>query len=97
MNGNEVIAPLVIALTGLPALGIAAWSSRDGSPHSRGLGLRWALIALCSFIAAIALYLAGGNRSMAIAIASVVAGAVNALVVSMLLHLRRGGSGAGRK
>ena len=47
--------------------------------------------------APIALYLAGGNRSMAIAIAIVFAVAVNALVVSMLLHLRRGGTGAGRK
>ncbi len=91
---NEVIAALVIALTGLPALGIAAWSGRGGSRHARGSGLRWALIALCSFIAAIALYLFGGNRSAALAIAIGFALVVNVLAVSLVLHLRRGTNGA---
>jgi len=95
--GNEAIAALVIALTGLPALGIAAWSGRDGSAHARGTGLRWALIALCSFIAAIASYFFGGNRSAAMAISVLSAVAINALVVSMVLHLRRGNDGAARK
>jgi hypothetical protein len=95
--GNEVIAALVIALTGVPALGIAAWSGRDGSAHARGTGLRWALIALCSFIAAIALYFSGGNRSAALAVGIGFAVAVNALAVSMVLHLRRGNDGAPRR
>lgn len=94
MNGNDVIAPLILAATGLPALGIAAWNGRDGSTHARGTGLRWALIALCSFVAAIALYFSGGNRSAALAITIAFAVAVNVLVVSMVLHLRRGNNGA---
>jgi len=94
---NDAVAPLVLAVTGLPALVIAAWSGRDGGAHARGTGLRWALIALCSFIAAIALYLAGGNRSAALAIGILFAVAVNVLAVSMVLHLRRGSDGAARK
>jgi len=94
---NEAIAPLVLAITGLPALFIAAWAGRRGGAHARGTGLRWALIALCSFIAAIALYLAGSNRSAAMAVGIGFAVAVNVLVVSMVLHLRRGDTGAMRK
>ncbi|SBV35221.1 conserved membrane hypothetical protein [uncultured Stenotrophomonas sp.] len=94
---EHVIAPLVLAISGLPALAIAAWSGRSGSAHARGTGLRWALIALCSFIAAVALYLSAGNHGAALAIGILFVVAVNALVVSMLLHLRRGYDGAPRK
>ena len=37
---NDLLAALIVALTGLPALGIAAWSSRDGSRHARG-AINW--------------------------------------------------------
>ncbi|KQO02233.1 MULTISPECIES: hypothetical protein [Stenotrophomonas] len=94
---NDVIAPLILAATGLPALFIAAWSGRGGSAHARGTGLRWALIALCAFIAAIALYFFGGHRGAAMAIGIGFAVAANVLVVSMVLHLRRGDTGAARK
>lgn len=94
---NDVFAPLVLALTGLPALAIAARSGRDGSAHARGTGLRWALVALCSFVAAIALYLCGGNRNAALAVGVLFALAVNGLAISMVLHLRRGPDGANRK
>lgn len=93
---NDLLAALIVALTGLPALGIAAWSSRDGSRHARGLGLRWALIALSLFLGAIGLYLAAGNRmaTYAVVIALVV---VNALGVALVLHLRRAPVGTGRR
>ncbi len=93
---NDVLAPLIIALTGLPALGIAAWSSRDGSRHARGLGLRWALIALSLFVGAIGLYLAAGNRMATHGVAIALVVAVNALGVALVLHLRRAPAGTGR-
>ncbi|MCW4454903.1 hypothetical protein OK348_08840 [Flavobacterium sp. MXW15] len=85
-----MIAPLVIAATGLPALAIAAWAGRDGSDHARGTGLRWALIALGMFVGALGLYLAGGNRSAVYAVVIALVVAVNALGISLVLHLRRG-------
>lgn len=94
---NDVLAPLIIALTGLPALGIAAWSSRDGSPHARGLGLRWALIGLSLFVGAIALYLAAGNRMATHAVVIALVVAVNALGVALVLHLRRAPAGTKRQ
>lgn len=93
---NDVFAALIVALTGLPALGIAAWSSRDGSRHARGLGLRWALIALSLFLGAIGLYLAAGNRMATYGVAIALVVAVNALGVALVLHLRRAPAGTGR-
>ncbi|WP_411834469.1 hypothetical protein [Pseudoxanthomonas mexicana] len=94
---DDVIGPLIIAASGLPALGIALWSGRDGSAHARGTGLRWALIALCMFVGALGLYLAAGNTGAMQAVAVVMVLAVNGILVSLLLHLRRGTAGASRK
>ncbi|MCD9087505.1 hypothetical protein [Stenotrophomonas sp. SY1] len=84
----NAVAPLIIAATGIPALCIAVWSGRPGTAHARGLGLRWALIALCMFIGATALHLAGDNRNIAYGVVIALVVAVNALGVSLVLHLR---------
>ena len=86
---NDVVAPLLIALTGVPALAIAVWSGRDGSPHARGTGLRWALIALSMFVGALAIYLANPHRGLTYTAVIVLVIAVNALGISLLRHLRR--------
>lgn len=89
----DALVPLIVALTGLPALGLAAWTGGRDEPHARGLGLRWALVALCAFLGAGALYWAGGSQPRVYAVAIMLVIAVNALLVSMVLHLRRGGDG----
>ena len=94
---NDLLAALIVAVTGLPALGIAAWSSRDGSRHARGLGLRWALIALSLFLGATGLYLAAGNRMATYAVVIALVVVVNALGVALVLHLRRAPVGTGRR
>ena len=87
----EALAPLLVALTGFPALGIAAWYARGTpGPQARGTALRWALIALSIFLGAAGLYWAGGDRTRATAVGVAMVLAVNALVVSMVVHLRRG-------
>ncbi|MDH7454689.1 hypothetical protein QF205_16690 [Luteimonas composti] len=85
----DALGPLLIALTALPALGIAAWQARAAAvdPKARGLALRWAGIALAMFAGAIGLYFAGG-RGGATAVALLMVVVVNVLLVSMLLHLR---------
>jgi len=85
---NDLLAALIVAVTGLPALGIAAWSSR---------GLRWALIALSLFLGAIGLYLAAGNRMATYAMVIALVVVVNALGVALVLHLRRAPVGTGRR
>ena len=85
----EAIVPLIIALTGLPALGIAAWYSRTDDARDRGTALRWALIALAILCGSVALYFAAGNRTALAAVVVAMVVAVNALAVSMVLHLRR--------
>ena len=87
----DALAPLIVAMTGLPALGIAAWYARADDPHSRGTALRWALVALSILCGAVGLYFASGNQAAATAVGVAMAVAVNVLVVSMVLHLRRGG------
>ena len=86
----HALAPLLIALTALPALGIAAWQARAAAvdPKARGLALRWAGIALAMFAGAIGLYFAGADRGIATTVAVLMVIVVNALLVSMLLHLR---------
>ncbi len=86
----QVLGALLIALTALPALGIAAWQARAAGvdPKARGLALRWAGIALSMFAGAIGLYFAGEDRGMATTVAVLLVIAVNVLLVSMLLHLR---------
>ncbi|AKC85831.1 hypothetical protein [Pseudoxanthomonas suwonensis] len=93
----EALAPLLVAVSGLPALGIAAWYTSDAAgPHARGIALRWALIALAIFLGAGALYWAGGERTRTTAVVVAMLVAVNALAVSLVLHLRRGDRDAGR-
>lgn len=92
----NVFAPLIIAATGIPALCIAVWSGRPGTAHARGMGLRWALIALCMFVAATGVYLAGDNRNVAYGVIIALVVAVNALGVSLVLQLRRSDNGAPR-
>lgn len=89
----NVVAALVVAITGLPALGVAAWYARYDDTHARGLALRWSLIALAILCGAVGLYFAGGSRGAATAVAVAMVVAVNVLVVSTVLHMRRGRPG----
>jgi len=93
----NAVAPLIIAATGIPALCFAVWSGRPGTAHARGLGLRWALIALCMFVGAVGVYLAGDNRNIAYGVVIALVVAVNALGISLVMHLRRERNGAPRK
>ncbi|KAF1686279.1 hypothetical protein B1992_08620 [Pseudoxanthomonas broegbernensis] len=86
----EALVPLLVALSGLPALGAAGWYARGGGPHVRGVALRWALIALALFLGACGLYWARGDQGRTAAVVLALVVAVNALGVSLLLHLRRG-------
>ncbi|WP_293711402.1 MULTISPECIES: hypothetical protein [unclassified Stenotrophomonas] len=92
----NVYAPLIIAATGIPALCVAVWSGRPGTAHARGVGLRWALIALSLFVGGIGVYLAGDNHNIAYGVVIALVVAVNALGVSLLMHLRRGNNGTPR-
>ena len=89
----DAFVPLIVALTGLPALGIAAWHARDDTGQARILGLHWALIALAIFIGAACLYWAGDSGRRVTAVVVAMALAVNGLIVSMALRLRREGQG----
>ncbi|KAF1702463.1 hypothetical protein [Pseudoxanthomonas suwonensis] len=89
----DAVAALVVAITGLPALGVAAWYARYEDEHARGLALRWSLIALAILCGAVGLYFAGGSRGATTAVAVAMAVAVNALAVSTVLHVRRGRGG----
>ena len=93
----NAVAPLIIAATGIPALCFAVWCGRPGTAHAYGLGLRWALIALCMFVGAAGLYLAGDNQNIAYGVIIALVVAVNALGISLVMHLRRGGNGAPRQ
>jgi len=88
---------LIIAATGIPALCFAVWSGRPGTAHARGLGLRWALIALCLFIGAIGVYLGGENQNIVYGVVIALVVAVNALGVSLVLHVRRDGNNGARR
>ena len=85
----DALIPLLVALSGLPALAISAWLGGRGDDRARGLGLRWALLGLAIMLGAAGLYWAGSShgRIWGVVIAMVIV--VNALAVSMLLHLRR--------
>lgn len=85
---DHVIAALVMALTGLPALGIAFWSARDGSALGRVQGLHWALIALAIFLGAAGLYWAAGSQLRAWAVVIALVLAVNGLAISLIVRLR---------
>jgi|GEM_PF-399488 hypothetical protein len=90
----DPLVPLAVALTGgLPALGIAVWTARSENPQLRAGARRWALVALVILCGAAALYFAGGNRSAAIVVVAAMALAVNGLLLSLALHVRRSGRG----
>lgn len=86
---SEVLIPLFVALSGLPAAGLAAWLARSRDPAGAGLALRMALVAVAILLGALGLYWAGadGGRTWAVVVAMVVA--VNLLALSMWRHLRR--------
>lgn len=92
----DVIVPLIVALSGLPALAIAAWIGGADDARSRGLGLRWALLGLAILLGAAALYWAGDSRPRVYTVAIALVVTVNALAVSMVRYLRRGNPGPGR-
>lgn len=85
----NALVPLVLAISGLPALLIGAWMSRGPDARSRGMAVHWVLVGLTIQAGAVGVYWAGDDngRVHAIVIAMVVL--VNALIVSMLLQLRR--------
>lgn len=85
----EALIPLIVALSGLPALAIAAWIGGNDDPRSRGLGLRWALLGMAILLGGGALYWAGDSRALIYTVVIALVLVVNALAVSMLLHLRR--------
>ena len=87
----HALIPLVLAVSGLPALLVAAWMSRANDVRSRGQALHWLLVGLAIQAGAVGVYFAGddGRRAQGIVIAMVVM--VNALIVSMVLQLRRRG------
>ena len=85
----NALVPLVLAISGLPALLIGAWMSRGPDARSRGMAVHWVLVGQAIQAGAVGVYWAGDDngRVHAIVIAMVVL--VNALIVSMLLQLRR--------
>lgn len=86
---NELLAPFILALSAFPALGIAFWVGREGSPLSRNQAVHWALIALSLFCGAAGLYWAGSNSTRVYAVAGGLFAAVNVLALSMLVRLHR--------
>ena len=88
----HALAPLVLALSGLPALLIGAWVSRTGDPRSRGMAAHWVLIGLAIQAGAVGLYCAGDDDRMAQGAVIAMVVLVNALIISMVLQLRRSGT-----
>lgn len=86
---TDALVPVIVALSGLPALAIATWLSRMRDPAGPGLALRMALVAVVVLLGALGLYWAVGDagRLRTVAIAMVVA--VNLLALSMWRHVRR--------
>jgi hypothetical protein len=90
----EAFAPLLVAIGAMPALGIAAWYARAAADRlARAIALHWALIALAMFLGAAGLHWAGGDPRSVAAVAVLMLVAVNALGLSLLVRLRRGGGG----
>ena len=85
----HALAPLLLALSGLPALLIGAWMSRARDDRSRGMALHWVLVGLAIQAGAVGIYWAGDDDRLAQGIAIAMVVLVNALIVSMVLQLRR--------
>jgi hypothetical protein len=90
----EALVPLLVAVSAMPALGIAAWyGRRQAGPVANGLALRWALLAIAVLLGASGLHWAGGAKGPTTAVVVLMVVAVNATIVSMVLHLRRSHGG----
>ncbi|HEV7270123.1 hypothetical protein [Pseudoxanthomonas sp.] len=85
----HALAPLLLAVSGLPALLIGAWMSRASDDRSRGMALHWVLVGLAIQAGAVGIYWAGDDDRLAQGIAIAMVVLVNALIVSMVLQLRR--------
>lgn len=82
------LAPVLVAIAGLPAVGIAAWLARDGRPASRGLAVRMALVGIVILLGALGLHWAGDDGGRVLKIVLAIALLVNALALSMWWHVR---------
>ncbi len=85
----HALVPLVLAVSGLPALLIGAWLSRANDDRPRGLALHWVLVGLAIQAGAVGVYWAGDDDSLAQGIVIAMVVLVNALILSMVLQLRR--------
>lgn len=85
----HALTPLVLALSGLPALFIGAWVSRARDLRSRDMALHWVLIGLAIQVGAVGVYWAGRDDRLAHGLVIAMVVLVNALIVSMVLQLRR--------
>jgi hypothetical protein len=85
----HALVPLVLAISGLPALLIGAWMSREPDARSRGMAVHWVLVGLAIQAGAVGVYWAGSDDGGVHAIVIAMVVLVNALIVSMLLQLRR--------
>ena len=87
----HALVPLILAVSGLPALLIGAWMSREPTVRSRGMALHWVLVGLAIQAGAVGIYWAGDDDRVAQGIVIAMVVLVNALIVSMVLQLRRSG------
>ncbi len=85
----HALVPLVLAVSGLPALLIGAWMSREPGVRSRGMAVHWVLVGLTIQAGAVGVYWAGNNDGLAQGLVIAMVVLVNALIVSMVLQLRR--------
>ncbi len=85
----NLTAALVMAFLALPAVGMGAWFARDPRPTSPVMALHMALVGIVMLLAALALYLVGDDRTQAMWITIALAVAVNALMLSLVLRIRR--------
>ena len=85
----HALVPLVLAVSGLPALLIGAWMSRTTDERSRGMALHRVLAGLAIQAGAVGIYWAGDDDRLAQGIVIAMVVLVNALIVSMVLQLRR--------
>lgn len=85
----HALVPLILAASGLPALLIGAWMSRQPDTRSRGMALHWVLVGLAIQAGAVGVYWAGDDDGLVHGIVIAMVVLVNALIVSMLLQLRR--------
>ena len=82
------LAPVLLAIAGLPAVAIAAWLARDERPASRGLAVRMALVGIVILLGALGVHWAGDDGSRVLKVVLAMALLVNALALSMWWHVR---------